>query len=166
MTALKHKRKRLEFKNIDLIVYDFDGVMTDNRVLVFDDGQEAVWCNRADGLAISLIKKAGIPQIILSMEENPVVEIRAHKLGIDVFYAIEDKKTVLMDYCRKSNYDLKKVVYVGNDINDLEAMKLVGYAFAPQDANIQVKNIAMIVTEKKGGDGVIKEIYDQFLNLS
>lgn len=166
MAVLKHKKTRLESRNIDLIVYDFDGVLTDNRVLVFEDGKEAVWCNRADGLAISLIKKAGIPQIILSTEENRVVEARARKLDIDVLQGIEDKKTALVDYCRKSNYNLKKVVYVGNDINDLEAMKLVGYAFAPQDANVKVKNIATAVTEKKGGDGVIKEFYDKLFKSS
>lgn len=162
MTARKQRKASLQFKNIDLIVYDFDGVLTDNRVLVFDDGHEAVFCNRADGLAIGLIKKAGVPQIILSMEENRVVEARAHKLGIDVLYGIQDKKTALTDYCRKGNYDLKRVVYIGNDINDIEVMGIVGYPMAPQDARLAVKRISRMVIAKNGGDGVVREFWENF----
>lgn len=162
MTARKQKKASVQFENIDLIVYDFDGVLTDNRVLVFDDGHEAVFCSRADGLAIGLIKKAGIPQIILSMEENRVVETRARKLGIDVLCGIQDKKTILADYCRKNNYELKRVVYIGNDINDIEAMGIVGYPMAPQDARPAVKRISKMIIARNGGDGVVREFLENF----
>ena len=84
---------------IDLIVYDFDGVMTDNRVLTFQDGTEAVFANRADGLAINMIKEMGINQIILSTEKNAVVEARARKIGIPAIHGVGDKNTVLHAYC-------------------------------------------------------------------
>ena len=164
MTVRKQKKMPLKLKNIDLIVYDFDGVLTDNRVLVFDDGHEAVFCSRADGLAIGLIKKAGIPQIILSMEENRVVETRARKLGIDVLYGIQDKKMVLTDYCRKNNYDLRRELYIGNDINDLEVMGVVGHPLAPQDARPSVKRISKMIIARNGGDGVVRELFGKFLN--
>ena len=153
----------INIKELDLIVYDFDGVMTDNKVLVFDDGHEAVYCNRSDGLAISYIKKTGIPQIILSTEINSVVSQRAKKLDIEVISGVEDKKTKLINYCKEKGYELKRVLYIGNDTNDLDAMKLVGYPVAPQDANEAVKTIVKFIIEKNGGDGVIKEFYENIL---
>lgn len=151
-------------QTLQLIVYDFDGVFTDNRVLVLEDGGEAVFCNRADGLAIDKIKKLGIPQIILSTEKNKVVKARAQKLNLDVIQGVGDKKATLIGYCKENNYDLQKTVYIGNDINDLEAMSMVGYPVAPIDANDKIKNLAKIVVKKKGGDGVVKEFFENFLN--
>jgi len=155
-----NKQFKVDIKGIQLIVYDFDGVLTDNKVLVFQDGKEAVLCNRADGLAIQKIKELGISQIILSTEANPVVKARAKKLKLPVIHNLKDKKLVLLQYCDKHNYDLKNVLYVGNDINDLEAMRVVGYPVAPLDASSRVKKIAKIVTKTKGGQGVIKELFD------
>ncbi len=152
------KQSRIDIKDIQLIVYDFDGVFTDNKVLVFEDGKEAVFCNRADGLAIKKIKELGLPQIILSTEENQVVKARAKKLNIEVAYGITDKKTALIEYCKKKSYDLEKVLYIGNDLNDLEAMKLVGYPIAPTDAVKEIKKIAKIITKARGGKGVIREL--------
>jgi len=152
------KQARINIKDIQLIVYDFDGVMTDNKVIISEDGREAVFCNRADGLAIQKIKELGIPQIILSTEENQVVKARAKKLNIEVAHGITDKKIVLIDYCKKRNYDLKKVLYIGNDLNDLEVMKLVGYPIAPIDAVKEIKEIAKIITKARGGKGVIREL--------
>jgi len=153
-----NKQFKVDIKDIQLIVYDFDGVFTDNKVLVFEDGKEAVFCNRADGLAIQKIKELGIPQIILSTEENQVVKARAKKLNIEVVHGITDKKIVLIDYCKKKNYDLKKVLYIGNDLNDLEVMKSVGYPIAPIDAVKEIKKIAKIITKARGGKGVIREL--------
>ena len=141
---------------MDLIVYDFDGVMTDNKVLVFEDGREAVFCNRSDGLAIQKIKRMGIPQIILSTEKNKVVESRAKKLNIKAIRGVNNKRLTLIAYCKKKKYDRKKVLYIGNDINDLEVMKSVGYPIAPLDADTKIKSIARVIIKKKGGEGVIR----------
>jgi len=143
---------------IDLIVFDFDGVFTDNKVLVMEDGKEAVYCNRADGLGIDIIKKYGIPMIIISTETNLVVAARARKLGLRVEQGVSDKKDFLINYVKKENYDLNNIVYIGNDINDLEAMKIVGCPVAPIDSDEEVKRIAKIVVNKRGGDGVVKEL--------
>jgi len=150
--------------NPDLIVYDFDGVMTDNRVLVFQDGTEAVFVNRADGWGISQLSKAGYQQIILSTEHNPVVSTRAKKLQIEAFQGSIDKGRDLVVYCKSRNIDLKKVLYVGNDLNDLEAMNLAGFSIAPADAHPQIKIIARMVTKARGGEGVIKELSEWLLN--
>jgi YrbI family 3-deoxy-D-manno-octulosonate 8-phosphate phosphatase len=148
----------LNKKDIELIVYDFDGVMTDNRVLVLEDGREGVVVNRSDGLGVNIIKQMGIQQIILSTEINPVVTARARKIGIPVFQGINDKVATLVSYCEELKMNLTKVAYVGNDINDLECMKLVGWPIAPADAYSEVKNIAKIVTKASGGFGVVREI--------
>lgn len=148
------------YKEIDLIVYDFDGVMTDNRVIVFQDGTEAVIVNRADGLRVDYFRKLGIPQLILSTETNPVVNARAAKLCIEVIACCKDKRNALENYCAQKDYNLSRVIYIGNDLNDLEAMKIVGFPVAPADAHSEIKKIAKLTTKAKGGEGVVKELAD------
>ena len=153
-------KQSTKLETIDLIVYDFDGVMTNNRVLVFQDGTEAVIVNRADGLGVNLFRSFGIRQLILSTETNPVVESRAAKLDIEVIASCNDKRIALKDYCEKNHYDLKRVLYVGNDVNDLEAMKVAGWSVAPADAHPDVLRISHIITKAKGGYGVVRELFD------
>jgi len=149
-----------DFINIKLIVYDFDGVMTDNKVYIDQNGNEMVRVNRADGLGVSEIKKLGIKQIIISTEKNTVVSARSNKIGIPCLQGIKNKKNALTDYCQKNNIDLKNVAYVGNDINDEEAMAIVGIAICPADSHGSIKKIAKINLITCGGDGVVREILD------
>jgi len=149
-------------KEIELVVYDFDGVMTDNRAVVRQDGLEAVIVNRGDGLGIGMLKKLGIPQIILSTETNPVVTTRANKLAIEAISGCKNKKEALKAYCKEKSIALKKTLFVGNDLNDYEVMQSVGFPIAPNDAHFQIKNIACYVTSAKGGEGVIRELADRF----
>jgi YrbI family 3-deoxy-D-manno-octulosonate 8-phosphate phosphatase len=147
-------------KNIRLIVYDFDGVMTDNRVILREDGLESVVVNRQDGLAVSALKRLGLPQVIISTEANKVVSARARKLGIDVLQGVSDKNEILKRYCRRKNVPLKDVVYVGNDLNDLEAMRSVGHPVCPSDACKEIRSLAQIVLGAKGGEGVVRKLLD------
>jgi len=151
------------YRDIDLIVYDFDGVMTDNRVIVFQDGTEAVIVDRADGLGVDRFRDLGIPQLILSTETNPVVKARAAKLRIEVITSCKDKKLSLENYCGQHDYDLNKIIYIGNDLNDLEIMKIVGFPVAPSDAHPKIKKVAELITKAKGGEGVIKEMADYLI---
>jgi len=148
---------------LTLIVYDFDGVMTDNKVYVDQSGREMVQVNRSDGLGVSEIKKLGIDQIIISTEKNSVVSARASKLSIPCLQGIENKKDVLINYCKKNDINLKNIAYVGNDINDKEAMEIVGYSFCPVDAHGSIKKISNHILDTKGGNGVIRELLD-FIN--
>ena len=152
------KEKSFSKKTIKLIVYDFDGVMTDNRALQFQDGTEAVLVSRADGWGVDQIREMGIPQLILSTEKNSVVAARGKKLNIEVIQGSGDKKADLVSYCERMQIDLSTVLYVGNDVNDLEAMKVVGFPVVPADAHPSVMAIARYVTHAKGGKGVIKEL--------
>jgi YrbI family 3-deoxy-D-manno-octulosonate 8-phosphate phosphatase len=155
----------LKHNSIDLIVYDFDGVMTDNKLLVFQDGKEAAVVNRTDGLGIDILKKLEIPQIILSTETNPVVATRAKKVGLPVLQGIEDKKKTLVNYCRQHGFNLEKVLYIGNDINDGEVMKTVGIPIAPADAHKEILQLAKVVLKSKGGEGVVRELADYIANV-
>jgi len=154
---------RIVKEDIELIVYDFDGVMTDNLTYIDQTGCEMVRVNRSDGLAVSRIKNERIPQLILSTETNQVVRKRAEKLGIPVHFGVSDKKKFLQEYSSKANIDLRKVIYIGNDTNDLEVMKIVGIPIAPADAHEEVRRVAVLAMHSRGGEGVIRELLDLFV---
>jgi YrbI family 3-deoxy-D-manno-octulosonate 8-phosphate phosphatase len=151
---------------LNLIVYDFDGVLTNNKVYADQNGNEMVKVSRADGLGISEIKKLGIEQIIISTEKNSVVTARAKKLGISCLQGIENKQNTLIDYCKNNNFDLKNTAYVGNDINDIDVMKIAGISYCPADAHETIKNISDYTLITKGGDGVSREILDLITNIN
>ncbi len=148
---------------VDLVVFDFDGVMTDNHALVIDDGREGVLVNRADGLGVERIRRMGIPQIILSTEANPVVAARAAKLGVEVIQGCRNKARALADLCATRNFDARRVIYVGNDINDLDAMRSVGHPVAPSDAHPDIAAAAHFRTRAAGGAGVVRELSELIL---
>jgi 3-deoxy-D-manno-octulosonate 8-phosphate phosphatase (KDO 8-P phosphatase) len=150
----------LIISTIELIVYDFDGVMTDNRALILQDGSEAVFVNRSDGLAIEMIRGLDIPQVIISTEKNTIVKKRAEKLMIPFHQGIGDKLSCLKEVLSKKNIDPANTIYVGNDINDLDAMKFVGWPIAPRDAHQDILSIAKIVVDVHGGNGVIRKMFD------
>ena len=155
----------MNINQMQLIVYDFDGVMTDNKLYVDQSGNEFVQVTRADGLGVAEIKKLGIEQIIISTEKNPVVSVRADKLGIICLQGIENKKFALLDYCKQNKIELKNVTYVGNDINDKEVMGIVGTTLCPSDAHASIKEISDKVIKTQGGDGVIRELLDIILKI-
>jgi YrbI family 3-deoxy-D-manno-octulosonate 8-phosphate phosphatase len=158
--------RRLAKHDVDLVVFDFDGVLTDNRVLVMDDGREAVLCNRADGLAFDRFRTERLPTAIMSTERNPVVSARAAKLKTAVLQSIADKGAALAGYCRERGADPHRVVFVGNDVNDLPAMRLVGYPIAVADAHPDVKAIAWTVLKRRGGEGVARELADDVFGFA
>ncbi len=154
----------INLKFFKLIVYDFDGVMTDNKVIVDQHGSEAVVVHRGDGLAVADLMRIGIPQIILSTEQNPVVSRRAEKLKIPCLQGSSDKKDTLIKHLKKHNINKEQVIYFGNDINDLEVMQWVGFSIAPADAHPEIKKIADLVLSSRGGEGVIREFLDLIRN--
>lgn len=147
--------------SIKLLVYDFDGVMTDNKVFVDMHGNELVQVSRADGLGIVEIRKLGIQQMILSSETNPVVSARAKKLDLFCLQGVKNKVQALTDYCKAHHISFTDVAYVGNDINDLDVMNLVGTTFCPADAHGSIKEISKCILSSKGGEGVSREILDK-----
>ena len=146
-------------KKIECIFYDFDGVMTDNRVLIDMNGNECVFVNRSDGMAVSRIKALGIPQIIVSTETNPVVEARARKLNLSVIHGVEDKGRIIKVYCEENEITPANTVFIGNDLNDLSAFEVVGFKGAPADAEIEILAVVDWISSFKGGYGVVRDFY-------
>lgn len=162
--TLRPQRSTLQkLKGVELLVLDFDGVLTDNRVLVSQDGAESVLCNRADGQGIEQLRHAGIPVVVISKETNPVVSARCSKLAIPCFQNATDKLATLGQVARTHKVDLSKIVYIGNDVSDLACMEAVGVSVAVVDAHSQVKAKAGIVTQAAGGQGAVREICDLIL---
>jgi YrbI family 3-deoxy-D-manno-octulosonate 8-phosphate phosphatase len=141
-----------------MFLYDFDGVMTDNKVIISEDGQESVVCNRSDGLAISILQEWGIHQAIISTETNKVVIARAEKLHIPVINGVSNKKEMVLSYCKKLSIHEKDTLYIGNDLNDREIMLAVGYPVCPQDAYKEIREIAKLILPTAGGNGVIRDL--------
>lgn len=136
--------------------------MTDNRVLVLADGNEAVFCNRGDGWATKTFRELGLRQYILSTEENPIVMRRAEKLKLPCTHGLADKKAGLLQLVQREQIDLKRTAYVGNDENDFAAMQLAHLKIAPADASADIRKLADIVCKAKGGYGVLREILDLY----
>ena len=149
---------------IQLLVYDFDGVFTNNKVFVDENGKESVICNKSDGLAVGLIRKLGYKQIILSSEKNNVVLRRAEKLNLEAYNGVSNKLKFLKKYLAEQNLKFENVAYVGNDINDEEAMKECAHVFCPIDSYKSILKIADEIIPVKGGDGVIRYIAEKLTN--
>lgn len=157
-------KNKPSFSAIRLVACDFDGVMTNNTVIVDENGKEYVVCNRSDGLGIEILKKNGIEVIVISKEKNKVVEARCSKLNIPYIQGADDKLRILKKEMKKRNLSPKQVCFVGNDINDAKCIKYVGLGIAVNDAHHEAKKFAKVVTKKKGGDGAVREVADIILN--
>jgi N-acylneuraminate cytidylyltransferase len=145
---------------IKAVVFDFDGVFTDNRVMVSEDGGEAVQCNRADGLGLDYLRSTGIPLLVLSTERNPVVAARCRKLQIECRQGLADKLAALKQFARERQIPLSSIVYVGNDLNDVQCLVEVGCGIVVADAHSSVKDTAAIILTRRGGDGAVREVCD------
>ena len=159
------QNKLITLENIDAFIFDFDGVLTNNLVFVDQDGKELVSCNRSDGLAFDVLRKLKKPSYILSTEKNLIVSARAKKLKVQAIQGVEDKVKELLNLAKTNEYNLNRVLYVGNDINDYKAMKLCGYSACPSDSHEKIRSIATFVLQKKGGNGVVRELLEVKLNI-
>ena len=130
---------KISLDNIDAFVFDFDGVLTNNLVQIDENGKESVCCSRADGLAFDVMRKLEKPSYILSTEKNPVVSARAKKLKIQALQGIKNKADALSSLSESKGYDLSRILYVGNDLNDFDVMKTCGYSACPIDSHIKIK---------------------------
>jgi YrbI family 3-deoxy-D-manno-octulosonate 8-phosphate phosphatase len=149
--------------DVDALVMDFDGVHTDDHAFVNSEGEEFVRVSRGDGMGIARLRRAGVPQLILSTETNQVVTARANKLGVDVVQDVKDKAEAVSEWMAVRGLDPERVAFVGNDVNDLPAMGRVGWPVAVADARSEVKAAARIVLSHNGGEGAVREICELVL---
>lgn len=145
---------------VDLVIFDFDGVMTDNRVWVDGEGHEFVAAYRSDSIGIQALMRAGIQALVLSAETNPVVEARCRKIGLPFLQGVKDKAPALRQLLAERGLDPQRVIYMGNDTNDLPCFPLVGCAVAPADAQPEVLRAADLILTRRGGHGAVRELCD------
>jgi YrbI family 3-deoxy-D-manno-octulosonate 8-phosphate phosphatase len=145
------------------VVTDFDGVHTNDRVALNEHGVESVTVNRSDGMGIALLRRAGIPVLILSTETNPVVSARGVKLGVEVIAGCDDKLAALTKWADGQGVALGDVAYLGNDVNDLACLQAVGWPVAVADARPEVLAASPVVLSRPGGAGAVRELADRVL---
>lgn len=150
--------------DIKLMVLDVDGVLTNGELIIGNNGVEYKKFNVKDGMGISIGKYAGMKFAIITGRKSESVKIRAEELKIDyVFQGIQDKKKILRELISELNLDSKNICYIGDDINDLPIMNMVGFSCAPRDAVHLVKKVASYTAQAKGGDGVVREVIEYIL---
>jgi len=147
-------------RRVRLVVFDFDGVFTDNAVYTFEDGREAVRCSRLDGFGLRRLAGVGVDALVLSTETNPVVQARARKLRIAALNGIDDKLAALRGEADRRGIGLDAVAYVGNDVNDLACLEAVGLPIVVRDAHPAVHGAARHRTTWTGGNGAVREVCD------
>lgn len=153
-------------KNIKVVVFDFDGVLTDNKVYMNGIGDEFVSCSRSDGLAFQVFRQINLHTLILSTEKNPVVSARAKKLKTEVIQAAEDKVASMKEYLSKNDFEFKNVIFIGNDLNDFKLMQKVGFSCCPSDSHNKIIEVADIVLATKGGQGVARELAEKVFKIN
>ena len=153
---------------IKLVICDFDGVITDNRVWTDQDGNESIVASRSDSMRISEMRANGIDVMILSSEPNPVVAARAKKMGVEAIHGVglQDKGRVMREVLAEKKIKAEEVIYIGNDWNDLPCFEVAGWAVAVADAYPEVLRAADHVLVKAGGHGAVRELCDLILNRS
>ena len=149
-----------ELRSVELVVFDFDGVFTDNRVWVSETGEESVACWRGDGLGLRRLDDVGVSYAIVSTEPNAVVARRAEKLRARCVHGVDDKLAVVRDEAARVGVALEVVVYLGNDVNDSACLEAVGLPIVPADAWPEVVPLARWVLERPGGRGCVRELCD------
>jgi YrbI family 3-deoxy-D-manno-octulosonate 8-phosphate phosphatase len=145
---------------VDLLALDFDGVLTDNRVWIDDDGKEAVMAYRSDAIGLHLIQDIGVKVVVISSEVNPVVSARCRKMGVPVIQGVKDKAVVLSEYLKENHIPAENVIFLGNDVNDLPCFPIVGCAIVVADAQTEALRAADRVLLRKGGYGAVRELCD------
>lgn len=148
---------------IELVVLDFDGVLTDNRVWVDGEGREAVAAHRGDGLGLAQLRSHGIEVVVLSTETDPVVAARCRKMGVPAVQGVEEKGEALRELLARRGTHPSRVVYLGNDVNDVPCFGIVGCAVVVADAHPAAAAEADWHLRTPGGQGAVRELCDRIL---
>ena len=155
----------MRIEALEAIIFDFDGVLTTNRVYVSQDGSETVCCHRGDGLGFDFLRTTSLKLFILSTETNPVVTQRAKKLNVPVRQGVANKRAVLKKLCLEEGMAMSRVLFVGNDLNDYSAMALAGYSACPSDSHPSIRKMASFVLKTAGGQGIVRELVEDLFEI-
>ncbi len=156
-----------DLKNIKLFVLDVDGVLTDGNILLFDDGQAARRMNIKDGYALQLAIKKGYEILIISGGSSEAVRIRLKRLGIkNIHLAVKNKAAILLQFIADNEFTWPQIMYMGDDIPDVQCMQMAGVACAPADAVPEVKAVAQYISPYTGGAGCVRDVIEKVLKLN
>ena len=156
MTKIKEKCKKIK-----LILTDVDGVLTDGGMYYSEHGEEIKKFNTRDGMGIELLKKNGIETIFITKENSKISKSRAKKLNVKIFLGVQNKEKKLKDISKTYKIEPQSIGYIGDDVNDIPIMKLIGFSATPNDGVFEVKKIVDYVCKHDGGKGAFRE----FANL-
>ena len=160
------KKILLKCKNIRLIISDVDGVLTDGGMYYSNEGELCKRFHTRDGMAVELLLNHGIKTILITKEKSKIAILRAKKMNVSkIYYGITKKEAELSGICKKYDVTPKEIMYVGDDVNDLELMRKVGFSATPKDGIGQIKKVADYVCKAKGGEGVLREVADMLLSV-
>lgn len=165
-SPLAKERLLTSLSRIRLLALDFDGTLTDGTVCVSEDGKETVQCSRKDSLGIDMLKKAGIIVCVISKETNPVVSMRCAKMKIACFQAIETgegKREILARIMKEDGFSIDQVCYIGDDVNDVPALKFAGTSITVADGHEDAKEVADYITKARGGKHAVREVCELIL---
>jgi YrbI family 3-deoxy-D-manno-octulosonate 8-phosphate phosphatase len=149
--------------DVDALVTDFDGAYTDDTAVVSDDGTEHVTVSRSDGMGVRMLREAGIPVLILSTEENPVVAARAAKLRVQVLHGVDDKAAALREWADEMGIALERIAYLGNDVNDVGCLRIVGWPVVVPGAHPLARASARMTVSRRGGHGAVRGLAERVL---
>ena len=151
---------------INTFIFDYDGVMTDGKIILNNEGEPFRNANVKDGYALQLVQKLGYNVAVISGGYSPSMHKRFEALKIsDVFLGVADKLVVLKDYIQKKGLSPEQIVYMGDDIPDYLAMEYVGVPVCPSDAAEEIKRISVYISHQPGGNGCVRDIIDQVLKV-
>jgi 3-deoxy-D-manno-octulosonate 8-phosphate phosphatase (KDO 8-P phosphatase) len=153
-------------KNITTFIFDYDGVFTNGIVLLLENGEQLRTANVKDGYALQLAKKKGYRIAVISGGRSESIRKRMFGLNItDIFIGVEHKIGVFHEYMEKNNLQKSEVLFMGDDIPDLQIMKEAGVATCPADAAEEIKSLAHYISHHKGGEGCVRDIIEQVMKI-
>jgi len=155
----------VDIEKIKIFFFDFDGVFTNNKVIVSEDGKESVVCSRSDGIGLNQLKAYGYDLCVISSEINPLVNIRCKKLKIESFNEVEDKGLLIKKILKSKSLNKENAAFIGNDINDIPAYESVFLKIAVSDRNHAIDNYVSFLTTLAGGEGAVREVCDKIISL-
>lgn len=154
------------YSEIKYFIIDVDGTMTDGSVYYDNNGNEWKKFNTKDGLGLLAIKQVGMKAIILTGRNSQATARRMEELSIQyVFQNVKNKRKFLNDFMKEHHIKKEQVAYIGDDLNDYEAMKLAGFRACPSDACEEVKNFSIYISSQKGGDGAVRDVIGHVLKI-
>ena len=159
------KKFLIKASKIKVVLTDVDGVLTDSGMYYSNKGDIMKKFHTRDGMGVTLLRKNSIPSVIVTKEKNEIIKQWSKKMKIDkLLMGVIKKEAVLEKICKNYGVKSSEICYIGDDVNDLELLKLVGLSATPSDGIIEAQKICDYVCENSGGNGVFREVANMILS--